>query len=38
VQGTAFGAPEYLRISFAASEENIREALVRLHAFLVKMK
>lgn len=37
VQGTAFGAPDFMRISFAASEENIREALIRLRDFLVKM-
>ena len=37
VPGSAFGAPEYLRISFAASEENIREALTRLKNFLAEM-
>jgi aspartate aminotransferase len=37
VQGTAFGAPDFMRISFAASEENIREALIRFRDFLAKM-
>ncbi|CAN5411860.1 pyridoxal phosphate-dependent aminotransferase [soil metagenome] len=30
VTGDAFGAPECIRISFAASEENLREALKRM--------
>ena len=30
VSGTAFGAPDCLRISYAASEEQIREALSRM--------
>ncbi len=38
VPGSAFGAPEYIRISFAASEDNIREALTRLRDFLLKME
>lgn len=37
VQGSAFGAPNFMRISFAASEDNIREALKRLKDFLAKM-
>jgi aspartate aminotransferase len=37
VQGSAFGAPNFMRISFAASEAHIREALKRLHDFLGKL-
>ncbi|PIE09338.1 MAG: aspartate aminotransferase [Rhodobacterales bacterium] len=33
VFGSAFGAPGHLRISFATSEEVLREALARLQAF-----
>ena len=34
VPGTAFGAPGYLRISFAASVDTLREAIDRIEAFV----
>jgi aspartate aminotransferase len=34
VPGTAFGAPGYLRISFAASLETLREAIERIDRFI----
>lgn len=34
VGGTAFGAPDYIRISYAASDDNIREAVKRIKAAL----
>jgi aspartate aminotransferase len=34
VGGIAFGAPDYMRISYAASDENIREAVRRIKAAL----
>lgn len=40
VPGTAFGDEfnDYLRISYAASYENIKEALIRMERFLSKIK
>lgn len=38
VSGSAFGSPECLRISYAASEENIIEAAKRLKIALNKLK
>ena len=37
VGGGAFGAPDCFRISYAASEENIREAVSRIKAALAKL-
>jgi aspartate aminotransferase len=37
VTGDAFGAPECIRLSFAASEENLREALKRMKEALEKI-
>ncbi len=37
VQGSAFGATNFMRISFAASDDHIREAIKRLKDFLVKL-
>lgn len=37
VSGDAFGAPEAIRISYAASEENIREALKRIKEVLSQL-
>jgi aspartate aminotransferase len=34
VPGSAFGAPGYLRLSFATSMENLQEAMRRLKAAL----
>ena len=34
VGGTAFGAPGCIRISYAASDDNIREAIKRIKAAL----
>ena len=34
VPGTAFGAPNYLRISFATSLENIEKGLDKLEEYL----
>lgn len=30
VAGDAFGAPEYIRLSYATSEENIKEGVERI--------
>lgn len=38
VDGGAFGAPEYLRISFATSEENIKKGMQRIAESLSKLK
>ena len=37
VQGEAFGAPDCVRISFANSDENLEEAMIRLKNALAKM-
>jgi aspartate aminotransferase len=38
VGGDAFGAPDCIRISFAASDDNLREAIKRIKATLAKLK
>lgn len=38
VSGDAFGAPESIRISYAASDENLKEALSRIKNSLAKLK
>lgn len=38
VAGDAFGAPNYLRLSYATSEENITEALRRMKEVLARLK
>jgi len=38
VPGRGFGAPTYLRLSYATSEENIRKGLDRLEAFLQELQ
>lgn len=37
VSGVGFGAPNYIRFSYANSEENIREAFRRINAALAKL-
>ena len=37
VSGSAFGTPECIRISYAASEENIKEAIRRIKKSLLKL-
>ncbi len=37
VPGQGFGAPEYARLSYATSMENIREGMNRLEAFLLAL-
>ncbi len=37
VPGTGFGAPEYMRLSFATSMENIVEGLKRISAFIEEL-
>ena len=37
VSGSAFGTPECIRISYAASEENIKEAIRRIKKSLSKL-
>jgi aspartate aminotransferase len=37
IPGSAFGAPGYLRISYATSMENIKEAMKRMNAALLKL-
>ena len=32
VDGAAFGAPGYIRLSYATSDDNLREALCRIRA------
>jgi aspartate aminotransferase len=38
VPGTAFGSPENIRISYAASDEDLKEALSRIKIALDKLK
>jgi len=38
IPGSAFLAPEYLRLSYASSEDEIREGMKRLKRFLEKIK
>ena len=38
VGGKAFGAPEYLRFSYATSDENIIEAMRRIKETLARLK
>lgn len=38
VAGDAFGAPNYLRLSYATSEENITEAMRRIKEVLARLK
>ncbi|MCD8262588.1 MAG: pyridoxal phosphate-dependent aminotransferase, partial [Bacteroides sp.] len=38
VGGTAFGAPEYIRMSYATSDENIVEAMRRIKEALARLK
>ena len=38
VAGDAFGAPSYLRLSYATSEENITEAMRRMKEVLARLK
>ena len=38
VGGAAFGAPECIRMSYATSDENIKEAVARIKAALAKLR
>lgn len=38
VGGTAFGSPNCIRISYAASDENLKEALAKIKEALAKLK
>ena len=38
VSGEAFGSPKCVRISYAASEENLKEAVSRMKKTLIKLK
>ena len=38
VSCTSFGIPNFVRWSYAASMENLQEAMVRLEAFLKKVQ
>lgn len=38
VPGSAFGSPECIRISYAASEKDIRESVRRIKEVLTKLK
>jgi aspartate aminotransferase len=38
VDGEAFGAPECIRISFAASDEDLKEAVLRIKQALAKLQ
>ena len=37
VEGAAFCAPDYIRLSYATSDENIKEAVARIKAALAKL-
>ena len=36
--GSAFGAPSYIRLSYATSEDNIREAVSRIKNALAQLR
>ena len=38
VSGISFGAPEYIRMSYATSDENIKEAMTRIKNALAQLK
>jgi aspartate aminotransferase len=38
VDGAAFGAPGYIRLSYATSDDNIKEAMRRIAEALGKLK
>jgi aspartate aminotransferase len=38
VGGGAFGAPEYIRMSYATSDENIKKAAQRIKEAIEKLK
>jgi aspartate aminotransferase len=38
VDGAAFCAPGYIRLSYATSDDNIREAISRIAAALAKLQ
>ncbi|MDX5443662.1 MAG: aspartate aminotransferase, partial [Hymenobacteraceae bacterium] len=38
VSGDAFGAPQCIRFSFAASDEKLTEAMKRIKSSLAKLK
>jgi len=38
VPGSAFGSPDYLRFSYAASDEKLQEAIKRMKTVLDKLK
>lgn len=38
VPGSAFGSPQNIRLSYAASDEQLKEALVRMKTYLEKLK
>lgn len=38
VTGSAFGAPDYLRLSYANSEENLKKAAERMKEYLSKLR
>ena len=38
VAGDAFGAPGYFRLSYATSDDNIREAFRRIKECLARLK
>lgn len=38
VDGAAFGAPGYIRLSYATSDDNLREALTRIRAAVAALK
>jgi aspartate aminotransferase len=38
VSGSAFGAPDFLRFSYATSDQNLTEAFARVKKALAKLK
>ncbi len=38
VPGTGFGAPEYIRLSFATSQDNIKKGLERIEEFVKELR
>jgi aspartate aminotransferase len=38
VPGTAFGAPDHVRLSYATSQEKIREGMARIRSFMARLQ
>ena len=38
VPGTAFGAPNHVRVSYATSQQKIKEGMARIASFMARLK